>query len=127
LVAVVRAGLESSLATARCSGILSEAIVLDPGYGFGKRFDENYGLLARQSSLLGLGRPLLAGVSRKSFLGRTLAPLYGGEPAPVEQREIASIAALVAAILNGVSVVRVHDVRPALEAAMIADAALANL
>jgi dihydropteroate synthase len=99
--------------------------VLDPGYGFGKRFDENYGLLARQSELLALGRPLLAGVSRKSFLGRTLAPLYGGKDAPAEARETASVAALVAAILNGASIVRAHAIRPAVEAARIADAVLA--
>jgi dihydropteroate synthase len=106
--------------------------VLDPGYGFGKRFDENYALLARQAELLSLGRPLLAGLSRKSFLGRTLAPLYaGGNPAtesvpfaPVEAREAASLAALAAAILHGASVVRVHAVRSAVEAALIVDAVL---
>ena len=54
-------------------------MVLDPGYGFGKRFGENYALLARQAELLDLGRPLLAGVSRKSFLGHTLALLHGRE------------------------------------------------
>jgi dihydropteroate synthase len=98
--------------------------VLDPGYGFGKRLEENYALLARQAELLALGRPLLAGVSRKSFLGRTLAPLHGGSDAPSNARETASVAALVAAILNGASIVRVHSVRPAVEAASIADAVL---
>jgi dihydropteroate synthase len=124
LLATVRSGLAESLETAGCAGILPEAIVLDPGYGFGKRFEENYALLARQAELLGLGRPLMAGVSRKSFLGRTLAPLYGGKDASAEARETASLAALVAAILNGASIVRVHDVRPAVEAARIADAVL---
>jgi dihydropteroate synthase len=106
------------------AGLPLDAIVLDPGYGFGKRFDENYALLARQKELLSLGRPLVAGVSRKSFLGRTLAPLHGGTDAPVAARETASIAALVAAILHGASIVRVHAVRPAVEAARIADAVL---
>ncbi|HUH62977.1 MAG TPA: dihydropteroate synthase [Terracidiphilus sp.] len=124
LLALVRAGLESSLAVASRAGIAREQIVLDPGYGFGKRFDENYALLARQAELLTLGRPLLAGVSRKSFLGRTLASIHDGAPAPVAERETASIAAMVAAILNGASIVRVHSVRPAVEAAMIADAIL---
>jgi dihydropteroate synthase len=82
-------------------------------------------LLARQEELLSLGRPLLAGVSRKSFLGHTLAPLYGGSPAPVTARENAGLAAMTAAILHGASVVRVHSVRPAVEAARIADAILA--
>ena len=124
LLATVRGGLEASLAAAARAGVAPESIALDPGYGFGKRFDENYALLARQAELLSLGRPLLAGVSRKSFLGHTLAPLYGGQNAAVEARETASIAALVAAILHGASIVRVHTVRPAVEAALVADAVL---
>jgi dihydropteroate synthase len=122
LLTTVRGGLAASLAAAARAGVAPESIVLDPGYGFGKRFDENYVLLARQAELLSLGRPLLAGVSRKSFLGHTLAPLYGGQSASVEARETASIAALVAVILHGASIVRVHAVRPAVEAALIADA-----
>lgn len=125
LIAEVRAGLSASLSTAAAAGVGAEAIVLDPGYGFGKRLNENYALLARQGELLALGRPLLAGLSRKSFLGRTLAPLHGGQDAPVEARETASVAALVAAILQGASIVRVHSVRAAVEAARIADAVLA--
>jgi dihydropteroate synthase len=125
LLATVRAGLTASLAAAAQADIPPESIVLDPGYGFGKRFAENYALLARQAELLSLGRPLLAGVSRKSFLGRALAPLFGGNDAPVEARETASLAALAAAILHGASIVRVHAVRPAVEAALIADAVLA--
>jgi dihydropteroate synthase len=125
LLAEVRAGLSASLNTAAAAGVAPEAIVLDPGYGFGKRWDENYALLARQAELLTLGRPLLAGLSRKSFLGRTLAPLHGGQEAPVGARETASVAALVAAILHGASIVRVHNVRAAVEAARIADAVLA--
>jgi dihydropteroate synthase len=125
LLAAVRAGLSASLAVATQAGIPPEAIVLDPGYGFGKRFGENYALLARQSKLLSLGRPLVAGMSRKSYLGRTLAPLFAGSDAPVEARETASLAALVAAILHDASIVRVHAVRPAVEAALIADAVLA--
>ncbi|MGA3263886.1 MAG: dihydropteroate synthase [Terracidiphilus sp.] len=120
----VRGGLAASQTAAAQAGIAPESIVLDPGYGFGKRYDENYALLARQAELLSLGRPLLAGLSRKSFLGRALAPLYGGGEAPVEARETASLAALVAAILHGASIVRVHAVRPAVEAALIADAIL---
>jgi dihydropteroate synthase len=124
LLASVSAGLAGSLAAAATAGIPPEAIVLDPGYGFGKGFDENYALLARQAELLALGQPLLAGLCRKSFLGHTLAPLFGGKDAPVDCREAASLAALTAAILNGASVVRVHAVRPAVEAARIADAIL---
>jgi len=121
LLVSVRAGLDASLEKARIVGIAPETIVLDPGYGFGKRGEENFALLARQAELLRLGRPLMAGVSRKSFLGKALAPLYAGKPAPVEEREVASVAGLVAAILHGASVVRVHWVRPAVEAALVAD------
>jgi dihydropteroate synthase len=117
----VRAGLRRSLEVAASAGIPAEAQVIDPGYGFGKRFEENFVLLNRQAELLDLGRPLLAGLSRKSFLGHALAPLHGGTDAPALKRETASIAALTAAILHGASIVRVHSVRTAVEAARIAD------
>jgi dihydropteroate synthase len=122
----VQSGLQSSLDLAAAAGIATESIVLDPGYGFGKRGEENFALLARQAELLALGRPLLAGVSRKSFLGHALAPLHAGKPAPVESRETASLAAMVAAILNGAYIVRVHQVRAAVEAALVADAVRAH-
>ena len=124
LLATVREGLAASVAAAESVGISRESIVLDPGYGFGKRLGENYTLLARQGELLDLGQPLMAGVSRKSFLGHTLAPLFGGNAAPVNARENTSLAAMTAAILNGASIVRVHEVRPAVEAARVADAIL---
>ncbi len=124
LLDLVREGLAASLDLAQRSGIPLESIVLDPGYGFGKRFGENYSLLARQSQLLGLGRPLLAGLSRKSFLGHTLAQLFSGQPAPPQARDTATIAAHTAAILNGASIIRVHAVRSAVEGARIADAIL---
>ena len=122
LLKTVREGLQAGLDKALAAGIAAESIVLDPGYGFGKRGEENFALLGRQAELLDLGRPLLAGVSRKSFLGRALAPLYGGKTAPVDARETASVAALVAAILHGASMVRAHQVREAVEAALVADA-----
>jgi dihydropteroate synthase len=124
LLDLVRGGLAGSLAKAEDAGIAPPAVLLDPGYGFGKRRGENFSLLARQNELLTLGRPLLVGLSRKSFLGHALEELYGGHSAPVDGRETASMAALVAAVLRGASVVRVHDVRPAVEAARIADAVL---
>lgn len=127
LLETVRTGLKVSLDRAAEAGIAAESIVLDPGYGFGKRGEENFGLLARQGELLGLGRPLLAGVSRKSFLGSVLSPLHGGKAAPVEARETASLAGMVAAILHGASVVRVHSVRAAVEAALVADTVLLQM
>ncbi len=121
---LVLEGLRERLTAAEAAGVEAERIVLDPGYGFGKAFGANYPLLAQQDLLLTLGRPLLAGVSRKSFLGRTLAALRGGIDAPPEEREAASVAAGVAAVLNGASLLRVHSVRAAVEAAAIADAVL---
>jgi dihydropteroate synthase len=126
LLTLVRDGLSASLAAAQAAGIAPDRIVLDPGYGFGKRFDENYMLLSRQSKLLELDRPLFVGLSRKSFLGHTLAPLFRGSDAPLDARENASLAAMTAAILHGAAIVRVHEVRPAVEAARIADAILAS-
>jgi dihydropteroate synthase len=122
---LVRKGLHQRLQQALEAGIEREKIVLDPGFGFGILLEQNYALLAGLEELSGLGQPLLAGVSRKTFLGRTLAPLYEGVDAPVGRRENASLAAVTAAILAGAQVVRVHDVRPSREAAAIADAILA--
>jgi len=124
-LAVVQSGLGERLKAALAAGVQAARIVLDPGIGFGKAYESNYALLARMEELRGLGRPLLSGVSRKSFLGRTLAPLRGGVDAPAEERGNATIAAVTASILAGADIVRVHDVRPAVEAAAIADAVLA--
>jgi dihydropteroate synthase len=127
VIAAVRDGLQTSLDKAAAAGIAEQRIVLDPGYGFGKHGEENFALLARQAELLALGWPLLAGVSRKSFLGQALAPLHAGKTGPVEAREIAGVSAMVSAILNGASLVRVHRVRQAVEAALVADAVLAQM
>lgn len=127
VVPLVLSGLRAGLQRALDAGAERRRVVLDPGYGFGKSFDENYPLLARQSSLLELGQPLLVGVSRKSFLGRKLADLFGGVDAPMAERGNATVAAVTAAILGGASIVRVHDVRAAMEAARIADAVLGAL
>jgi dihydropteroate synthase len=124
-VALVKRELQRRLDQAQQAGIQRESIVLDPGFGFGKAGNRNYDLLVGLEELGGLGQPLLAGVSRKSFLGRTLSPLYQGVNVPVTSRGNASIAAVTATILNGAHMIRVHDVRPAREAAAIADAILA--
>ena len=127
---LVKRELAERLAAALAAGIESARIVLDPGFGFGKVQDANYPLLCGLPELATLGQPLLAGVSRKSFLGHTLAPLYaatagGAAGAPVSAREHATLAASTIAILMGAALVRVHQVRAAVEAALIADATLA--
>ena len=126
VVPLVFDGLRERLGAAARAGIAPERIVLDPGYGFGKAWEANYALLRGQDRLLTLGRPLLAGVSRKSFLGRTLGRLRGLADAPPAEREAATTAACVGAVLNGASLLRVHAVRQAVEAAAIADAMLSG-
>ena len=106
-------------------GVARESLVLDPGFGFGKSHDENYPLLAHFDELHKLGFPLLSGTSRKSFIGRTLA--QNGADLPPDRRGNGTLATVVASILKGAHIVRVHDVRPAVEAAKIADAILAAL
>ena len=85
------------------AGVAAERMVLDPGIGFGKSVEHNLQLLRRQRELLALGHPLLVGWSRKSALG-----VVTGRP--VHERLAASIAAALAAVLNGAHVIRVHDV-----------------
>jgi dihydropteroate synthase len=119
--------LAERLKAATAAGILRDKIVLDPGFGFGKRLDENYPLLARFDQLHQFHLPLLAGVSRKGFLAHTLAQhpslaiLLNGATPSMEDRLQATTAANVAAILAGAHIIRTHDVRPAVEAAAIAD------
>ncbi len=124
---LVREGLGERLAAAVSAGVAAERVVLDPGYGFGKVMEENYPLLARQGELLGLGRPLLVGVSRKSFLRRVLErDLRGLARETGEDMISATVAACVAAVLGGASIVRVHDVAPVVAAVAVADAVLAG-
>jgi len=121
---VVFAGLCEQLAEAEAAGIRTERIVVDPGFGFGKRGAENFALLARLGRLRELGRPLLVGLSRKGFLGEAVKSLQDGKAEPAEARRIATAAANVAAILAGAHVLRVHDLQVAQEAAAVADAVL---
>ena len=124
VVPLVFAGLCEQLASAEAAGIKTERIVVDPGFGFGKRGAENFALLARLGRLRELGRPLLVGLSRKGFLGDAVKPFQHKELPLGEARRIATAAANVTAILAGAHVLRVHDVQAAQEAAVIADAVL---
>ncbi len=98
----------------RRSGVRANRIVLDPGIGFGKTLEQNLSLLQRQSELLSLGHPLMAGWSRKGTLGK-LTAIQGKAPEPKE-RVGASVAAALIAVQNGASVVRVHDVKETVQA-----------
>jgi len=117
--------LEERLQAALVAGIRREAIVLDPGFGFGKAFDENFPLLAQFDRLHSLGFPLLAGLSRKGFLRRASQQKDQPLAEPMRALQDATTAANTAAILAGAHILRVHDVCPAREAAAIADRILA--
>jgi dihydropteroate synthase len=108
--------LAGRLDAVRSTGIAAERIVLDPGIGFGKTVEHNFALLARQSELLALGRPLLVGWSRKSSLGVVTGRAVG-------DRLAASVAAALAAVARGASVLRVHDVAPTVDALRVWEAA----
>ncbi len=129
-VELVANDLASRLHLAVDGGVERERIVIDPGFGFGKNFKENYPLLAHLDCLQRLGVPLMAGTSRKGFIGKTIGERKAGSEVsasdvPVDERLYGSLAAMVISILRGAHVVRVHDVRPAVEAAAIADEVLA--
>jgi dihydropteroate synthase len=119
----VVAGLCASIGKARKAGVPKSQIILDPGIGFGKSFQQNYELLQKLPELAKLGYPLLVGTSRKGFLGASL-PRHG-KPAPPEQRIWASAATVTASILGGAHIVRVHDVIEMAQVARVADHLLA--
>lgn len=100
-------------------GIKRDRIVLDPGLGFGKNFEQNYPLLKRLEELHALKFPLLIGASRKSFVGRALA--RAGKDAAVGERLFGTLAAETTAILKGAHIIRTHDVKASAEAARMAD------
>lgn len=121
-------GLVEGLALAEMTGIETEAIVLDPGFSFGKFGGENFALLAELSSLHQLGRPLLVGLSRKGFLGEAVRGVQTERERtdmPSLARRDATLAGNVAAVLAGAHIVRVHDLQATREAVAVADAVLA--
>jgi dihydropteroate synthase len=143
----VKAFLEQRLAYAVAEGIAEERVLLDPGIGFGKTIEHNLQLLRRLRELTELGRPLVVGTSRKSFLGRLLAGgaaptgAAGGEQTPPAQRQTngraevepsvdvaerlpGTLATCVLAYERGASVLRVHDVAPVCAALTVAAATL---
>jgi dihydropteroate synthase len=121
----VKAFLEERLGFAVREGVREERIMLDPGIGFGKASWHNLTLLRRLDELTALGRPLVVGTSRKSFLGRIQADAAGA-PEPVETagRLPGTIATNVLALERGASVFRVHDVAPVRDALAVAAATL---
>lgn len=114
VVAAVKEELSARLVACHAAGIDEDRIVLDPGLGFAKGAGHNWELLGRLEEIEALGRPVLVGASRKSFLGRLLAD--GSGPRPVDEREAAHLALVVLLAQRGTWGVRVHDVRATCDA-----------
>ena len=115
LVGEVRASLAAAVATAEAAGVAPDAICVDPGIGFGKTVDHNLTLLKRVDGLAALGKPVLVGPSRKSFIGSLLG-------VTADQRLEGTLAACVVAAWSGAHLLRVHDVAAVRRAVRVAEA-----
>lgn len=109
--------LKESIELAENSGIYEEKIIIDPGIGFGKRLEDNLEIIKNLQKLTFLRKPILVGLSRKSFIGKVL-------DLPLAERMEGSLAALAVAICNGANILRVHDVKESKRAARMVDAIL---
>lgn len=108
--------LQERIRSLERAGVEPEKIVIDPGIGFGKTFPQNLILINRLNVFTSLGKHVLVGPSRKAFLGKILDKPIAAD------RDTGTLAAITAAILRGASIVRVHEVPPAVEACRVADA-----
>jgi dihydropteroate synthase len=117
VVAEVEAFLAERCQAAEAAGVAPQALVIDPGIGFGKRDRHNYALLAALPRLTRLGHPVLVGTSRKGFIGRAL-------DLPVQERLEGTAATVVWAVERGARIVRVHDVRQIVRTVRMTEALL---
>jgi len=117
VVEEIRSFLADKIEIARAYGLSERNLIIDPGIGFGKRLEDNLALLNGLEALAGLGRPILLGVSRKSFIGKIL-------DAPAEERLEGTIAAAVIGVVRGAHILRVHDVKAVERAVRVAEAIL---
>ena len=120
LMPEIAAFLRAQMERAVRAGVREDRIVVDPGIGFGKRRRDNLAILRHLRVLTSLGRPILVGASRKSFL-------KGGDLLPPAERQEASLAAQALAIAGGADIIRVHDVREAARVASLCDAVLRHI
>ncbi len=118
VIGEVREFFEEALLRAEAAGIARSRTVLDPGIGFGKRLEDNLALINRLDEFAALGRPVLVGASRKSFIGMTL-------DLPVEDRLEGTLAATALAVARGARIVRVHDVKANVRVVRMMEAMLA--
>ncbi len=109
--------LEESTEIAERAGVDAGQIIIDPGIGFGKSVEDNLTIIRHLGEFKSLGKPIMLGTSRKSFIGKILN-------AEVDQRDEGTLASISATIMNGANILRVHDVGPARKAAQIVDAIL---
>ena len=118
IMSEVTSGLRKSVELAEARGVARASIAVDPGIGFGKTVAQNIELIAKLDQLARefAGFPILVGTSRKSFIGKLL------ENAPADQRRYGTIATVVASVLKGAHIVRVHDVKAAVDAVRVTDA-----
>ncbi len=124
VVSDVVAGLRAAVRRATSAGVARPRIVIDPGIGFGKRYAQNFELLARLPELAKLGLPVLVGTSRKAFVGWALAGSHSSKAPPwaADKRLWGTAATLTAAILGGAHIVRVHDVAEMVQIVRVSDA-----
>ena len=115
LVSEILEYLKDSIRIAEDAGVASDKIVIDPGIGFGKTIDHNLTIMKNLEAFRALGKPLLLGTSRKSFIGKATG-------ADVADRLTGTAATLAIGVMNGANIVRVHDVKEGVQAARMADA-----
>lgn len=115
VVAEVSSELRNAMERAERAGVARESVILDPGFGFAKRAEHSYTLLANLSELAALDRPILSGPSRKSFLKEALGDR------PPSEREWGTAAAVTVSVMLGAHIVRVHDVKAMADVVRVAD------
>jgi dihydropteroate synthase len=113
--------LQASMAQAIGAGVTADRVIVDPGLGFAKRADHSFAVLAQLETFAALGRPVLVGPSRKSFLTASSGPL------PAAERDWASTAAVTAAVLGGAHIIRVHRVAEMVQVVRVADTIRASV
>jgi dihydropteroate synthase len=117
IFAEIEADLEAAIKKAEAAGVSRERIIIDPGIGFGKTFEQNLAIINHLYRFEGFGLPIMIGTSRKSFIGR----ITGRQ---VSERIFGTAASVAASIIRGVHIVRVHDVKEMVEVARVTDAIL---
>jgi len=113
-------GLREAVARAKRGGLANTQLLLDPGIGFGKKYEQNFEILARLPEFARLGCPIVIGTSRKAFLGKALVA-SGGPSVPPGERLLGTAATVTASVLGGAHIVRVHDVAEMVRVVRVAD------